>query len=259
VSQISKGDKANQRLFALKIAGPQHHLQLNHNINVPGLAERSQRSRSLLFIAYGVLGCTCLASYAGGASVTLYIPENGFISLNVPLTPLRLGSLSTRTTHPFYLQKLQQVLNAAGLQVRLVNPYQLRTKGELLEECQNQTLLKQLVCQSTSCGRYARMGFKHCGRCVPCIVRRSAFLAIGLDDTTNYVFRDLSIKDKDHANFDDVRSAAFAVQQVVNHGIQSWVGCALSTMQLGDTTNYAELLSRGIAEIATFLRNQRVL
>ena len=35
--------------------------------------------------------------------VTLYMCENGFISINPPLTDARLGSLSTRTTHPVYL------------------------------------------------------------------------------------------------------------------------------------------------------------
>jgi hypothetical protein len=259
VSQVAKGDKDQQRIFATRITGPDHHLQLSHKIKVPGLAERSQRGRSLAFIAFGVLGATSLDAYAEEAVIPLYIPENGFISLNIPLTPLRLGSLSTRTTHPYYLGKLQRLLDNAGLRVRLTNPYQLRTKGELLRECQNQDLLRNLVCQSTSCGRFARNGFKHCGRCVPCLVRRSSFLAAGIEDTTEYVFGDLSIGDAKHRNYDDVRSAAFAVQTVRTKGLQQWVGGTLSTTQVGDPTGYLALLTRGINEISAFLTQQRAL
>lgn len=255
VSQISNGDKDNQKTFAAGIAGPNHHLQLNHNITSPGIAERSQRARSVLFIVYGVIGATCLERYARGEQITLYIPENGFISLNIPLTPLRIGSLSTRTTHPFYVKLFQQLLDTAGLRVRFVNPYQLKTKGELFRDCQNQKLLKEYVCQSTSCGRFARMGFMHCGRCVPCIIRRAALHAWGIRDSTAYRYQDLSIKDEDHRNFDDVRSACFAVQQVKRRGLDAWIGGALSTTQVGDTTGYKALLRRGIDELSAFLTN----
>jgi hypothetical protein len=259
VSQVSNGDKGNQKDFAIKIAGPGHHLQLNHNIDLPGDSERSQRARSLIFIAYGVLAATALKSYSKGATIPLFIPENGFISLNVPLTPLRLGTLSTRTTHPHYLKLLQQVLDAAGLRVRMDNPFRLKTKGELLRECKNQPLLQSLICESTSCGRFARMSFKHCGRCVPCLVRRSAFHAAGIEDKTTYVYKNLSIKNEEHRNFDDVRSAAFAVEQVKAQGLDRWIGGALSTTLLGPISEYRDLLSRSVQEISSFLKESRVL
>src|SRR4029077_3996326 len=122
VSQVSNGDKGHQQSFAATIAGSNHHLQLNHNITSPVVAERSQRSRSILFIAYGILGATLLEKYQAGERVTLFLPENGFISLNIPLTPLRIGSLSTRTTHPFYLRHFQELLNLAGFRVDIENP-----------------------------------------------------------------------------------------------------------------------------------------
>ena len=259
VSQVSKGDKEHQRVFADTIAGTGHHLQLNHNIEVPGEAERSQRARSLFFITYGVLAATCVKTYEAGEEVTLYIPENGFISLNIPLTPLRMGSLSTRTTHPYYLKSFQQILDAAGLRVKLTNPYQFKTKGELLADCKNEALLKRFAVQSTSCGRFLRMGFRHCGRCVPCIVRRAAFNAWSRKDTTDYVYADLSRNDADHRHFDDVRSASFAVQQVKSKGLDEWIGGALNTAQLGDTKFYRELLLRGIDELAAFLKKSGAL
>jgi hypothetical protein len=54
-----------------------------------------------------------------------YIREERLISQNVPLTPMRAGSLSTRTTHPFYFRELQTVLDAAALRTRIVNPFSL--------------------------------------------------------------------------------------------------------------------------------------
>ena len=122
-----------------------------------------------------------------GELVELLIPENGFISLNVPLTPLRIGSLSTRTTHPFFLQQVQVNLGCRRFPcVRLSNPYQLKTKGEILVECMDQPLLRELAFQSTSCGRFSRFNYEHCGRCVPCLVRRAAFLHWGMGDDTSY-------------------------------------------------------------------------
>src|SRR6266852_896439 len=45
----------------------------------------------------------------------LYVPENGLIALNVPLDPLRLGSFSTRTTHPFYIARWNELLKMVGM------------------------------------------------------------------------------------------------------------------------------------------------
>lgn len=60
-----------------------------------GGIEDTTRSRSFMFFSHAVL----LASTMNH-EVTLIVPENGVISLNIPLTIHRLGSLSTRTTHP---------------------------------------------------------------------------------------------------------------------------------------------------------------
>ncbi|MCZ7581789.1 MAG: hypothetical protein M5U21_13400 [Fimbriimonadaceae bacterium] len=56
--------------------------------------------------------------------------------MNVPLTSLRIGSLSTRTTHPYFLRQIQSIWDAVGLNVEIQNPYQFRTKGELLADLQ---------------------------------------------------------------------------------------------------------------------------
>lgn len=261
VSQVAKGDKKDQQNFARAVAPQRWHLQINHNARPPGPSERSQRARSLAFFGLGVMAATCTTSHAGGAVVDLVIPENGFISLNVPLTPLRIGSLSTRTTHPFYLARLQGVLDAAGLRIRLTNPYQTATKGEMLAACQDQALLKRLVGESTSCGRYARTGFKQCGRCVPCLVRRASFVRWGQPDSTpkGYKYSALGTPDKHHKHFDDVRSVAHAVYTVRKRGLTGWIGGSLNSAQLGPIAPLEAVAQRGLAELETFLSAQGAL
>ncbi|HHS9527573.1 TPA: Qat anti-phage system QueC-like protein QatC, partial [Raoultella ornithinolytica] len=59
--------------------------------------EDTLRGRSFLFFSLAAL-----AADSVGERMIINVPENGLISLNVPLDPLRVGALSTRTTHPFY-------------------------------------------------------------------------------------------------------------------------------------------------------------
>lgn len=260
VSQVAKGDKGTQRKFATIVAPKCQHLQVNHNASPPGVSERSQRGRSIVFFGLGVLAATCLASYPTAKYVDLWVPENGFISFNVPLTPMRLGSLSTRTTHPYYLSLLQSILDTAGLKVKLKNPYQYLTKGEMLSGCKNQTLLKQLIGEATSCGRYARSGFQQCGRCVPCLVRRGAFLKWGFSDPTpGYKYAQLGTPDSKHRDFDDVRSAAIAIHTVKTRGLDTWIGGALNSAQIGPVVSARDVVSRGLQEVEKLLTVHGVL
>ena len=255
VSQTVRGDADNQRSFARLIGGGLKHLQVNHNAQVPNPEKPpSQRARSLIFIAYGVLAATTLGRYHADESVGLYVCENGFISINPPLTGARLGSLSTRTTHPLVFGLLQQLIDAAGLRVRLENPYQLKTKGEMLRECTNQAVLRALASETTSCGRYKQFGYTHCGRCVPCLVRRAAFRAARMTDKTKYVHLDLGRDDKDHAGFDDVRSVAMALSEVKSDGLETWIGTALSTTLLGDIGPMEAMVERGLNELRSLFK-----
>lgn len=258
VSQVALGDKEKQKYFASTIGGGLSHLQLNHNVSCPGQNERSQRARSMIFLAYGVLAATALQTYADGHNLALYVCENGFISVNPPLTGARLGSLSTRTTHPTFIKSFQQLLRNADLRVEIENPYRFKTKGEMLLGCADQTFLRSNASTTTSCGRFARNGYRHCGRCLPCLIRRSAFHAWGVVDNTDYIYEDLSRDDENQARFDDIRSAAMAVAQVRAEGLSSWLGTSLSSMTLGDVTPYRATLERGLNEIGTFLDAQGV-
>lgn len=253
VSQVAKGDKKQQQVFAQTISPNSLHLQMNHNTRMPHASERSQRARSMGFFGFGALAATSLQAYEAGQRVPLVIPENGYISVNVPLTPLRRGSLSTRTTHPHFLAMLQQLFDAAGLRIDISNPYQLKTKGEMLKACLDQPKLKKLASHSTSCGRYARSGFQQCGRCVPCLVRRAAFEEWGGGDATKYRFDDLGKAGPRYRDFDDVRSTAMAISTLNSVGINGWVGGALHSVALAERRNLAAVAVRGLREIERFL------
>lgn len=86
--------------------------------------ESSSRSRSLLFVALGV------AIAASRNATTLFVPENGFTSLNLPLHPNRAGALSTRSTHPETFYRINTLLREIGLHVSATNPFAEFTKGE---------------------------------------------------------------------------------------------------------------------------------
>ena len=165
VSHTVRGDKANQKLFARRIGGGLEHLQLNHTVRIGNNdQENSQRARSLLFIALAVVAASTLPRHREGDRVAIYLNENGFIALNPPLTSARLGALSTRTAHPLFLTAVQNALDQSGLRVDVINPYALQTKGEMLERCRDQSVLFALACESTSCGRYQRFNYNHCGQ-----------------------------------------------------------------------------------------------
>jgi 7-cyano-7-deazaguanine synthase in queuosine biosynthesis len=251
VSQTVRGDGDNQKRFASIVGGGSEHLQLNHNASTRrSVKETSQRSRSLIFLAFAALAATTTERYHGGETVPLYICENGFIAINPPLTNARLGSLSTRTAHPRFLSQMQDILDALDLRIEIRNPYAQRTKGEMLSQCLDQDVLKVQASVSTSCGRFQRYNYQHCGRCVPCQIRRSAFIAWGVGDDTSYVYTELGRQDEDHAAFDDVRSVAMALASVKQDGMDRWLGASLSSPRIYDPQSLRDMVRRGLAELS---------
>lgn len=259
ISQTVRGDARKQIDFAARIGGGLSHLQVSHAVNLSRTKETSQRARSAIFLSFGVIVATALQAYHEGKTIPLFVCENGFIAINPPLTGGRLGSLSTRTAHPEFLGRLQGVLDAAEIRVNLVNPYALKTKGEMLQGCLDPTLLKAEATRSTSCGRFQRFNYQHCGRCVPCQVRRAAFLAWGeVPDTTRYVYELLGRDDTEHSGFDDVRSVAIALAEIRAQGLQPWLGHALVSPRIGDREALAQMLGRGINELEELHQRYRV-
>lgn len=150
--------------------------------------EATFRARSILFFAAGIY-CACAIS----PNMPLIIPENGTISLNIPLDKGRRSACSTRTTHPVFLRRLQSALNAIGIQNILENPYQLKSKKDMVDDCcqdaERKGALVVLCSKSCSCAKrshkryWVRRNVLHCGVCLPCLYRRVSLS--GVDELRN--------------------------------------------------------------------------
>jgi 7-cyano-7-deazaguanine synthase in queuosine biosynthesis len=174
-------------------ATPDHHrLQVRrraHQVG-SGLAfpdEKSRRTRSLLFLALGL-------AVAAVRDAELWMSENGFTGINPPLSPERRGSLTTRTTHPGFLDGLVNALQRMGLKADLRNPLAQLTKGEVLVEATQHVPAGRadaFFSMTHSCGKTPWFrGFAQgaqCGLCFGCLVRRGSFVASGLNDATEYI------------------------------------------------------------------------
>jgi len=266
VSKVVTGDKDIQRDIAVKLGATDRHIQWSYARRPPYEAEGSTRGRSIIFFAFAALAASAIEKSTG--PVSIYVPENGFISQNVALTPGRLGALSTKTTHPVYLKGLQHVWDRVGINATLGFPYdyQFRTKGELLAGCKNKNLLLELIPESTSCGRYGTYKKTHCGRCVPCLVRRAAFLKAEMLDVTTistayqrqYVFPDLSKALLKKSSM-DIRAIASAYLRYKDKGINRFVGGALSFSSPEERVKYEGVVARGLDELGQLLKNHGVL
>ncbi len=228
----------------------------------PGLiGENSTRARSFLFFALGVLVGSGLPP-----NWTLRVPENGLIALNVPLDETRLGSLSTRTTHPFYMARWQELLHGLGIAATIDNPYWNRTKGEMVLDCKDQysliTLLPiSLSCSSPTKGRWKGLGVQHCGYCLPCLIRRAAILkglANGIPDPTKYTVADLNAEALSTRTSEgkQVRSFQLAINKLESkpHLAKILVHKNGSLSDFADRLDeFADVYRRGMGEVANLL------
>lgn len=140
--------------------------------------ENTSRGRSLLFLCAAI-------SIAGimGENVPVYIPENGFIGLNIPLTNSRKGSCSTRTTHPFFLEGLCEILKSVGIKNNIDNFFAYKSKREIVNLVSGTPSFvanykNTISCSHPCVARYNRTGSReypvNCGFCYPCLIRKAS-------------------------------------------------------------------------------------
>lgn len=249
VSQGSPKEIGPQERLAQALGLTFHRFEGRVNERWRAPYEPSTRGRSILFFAYGVVA----ASSCGLSCV--HVPENGLIAINAPLTRRRIGSLSTRTTHPHFLAELNAMFVECGLGVDLRNMFEACTKGEMLKECEHPDK-EALAARSYSCGKGKRLN-RQCGRCVPCLIRRASIKEAGLKDLTQYYCVDIGTAPR----HDDVLAARLATVKVLSfrdEAFQRWV------MQSGplptDPSRRSALLhcvKRGLGEISNYLNDVR--
>jgi 7-cyano-7-deazaguanine synthase in queuosine biosynthesis len=221
--------------------------------------EPTMRSRSLLFLA---LGTAVAATY--GAAVPLVVPENGLVSLNVPLTGTRLSSLSTRTTHPHFVGLYRQVLSKVGITTPVELPYHFRTKGEMLVEAKNQKLVQDAARLTMSCahpeaGRHRGAAPSlHCGYCVPCIIRRAAMEAAAIPDAAFRVDVRTAPPAADTKTGRDLRAFLMALERFGDTPRQATRFHVLDAGPLPqqEAGQYADVYIRGLEELQRFLMPQ---
>ena len=254
VSQIVRGDAESQRMFASRL-GQNNLCQWSCHINKISESENSTRARSIMFFAFALLATFGIDANAKGRK-EIIVPENGYMSLNIPLDANRIGSLSTKTTHPIYMASLQEIWNDVGINADLVLPYKYKTKGEVLTECKSPLILAETISHSISCGKYRRHSLQHCGVCVPCLVRRAAFLTAGLADKTDNGYHFENLKNTDSS---DVNAVAMAIKQIEQYGIESLIKSRLSFAAIEERNLLRSVVSRGINELGELLRKHGVL
>jgi hypothetical protein len=213
-------DKCAQKGY---FVGKQDRLLLNSGLKNGSWVNKTEsestfRSRSLLFFAMGVY-----AAHSISEDMPIIVPENGTISLNIPLDKGRRSACSTRTTHPAFINKLHIAFDAMGLRHRFINPYKFKSKADMMMECceddTKRIILNDLFQESCSCAKrshtkhWDRRGetIRHCGMCLPCIYRRVALDAVGWDnqaDSGTDVFNGIkyNLADFNQKSSDDFRA-----------------------------------------------------
>ena len=140
--------------------------------------ENTSRGRSFLFLCMAIT----LAGVIGD-TIPVYIPENGFIGLNIPLTNSRKGTCSTRTTHPYFIRNTNSILKEIGIKNEIINIFAYETKREIVNKVKDNVVFKKYVKDTISCShpcipRYDRNGNNYypvnCGYCYPCLIRKSS-------------------------------------------------------------------------------------
>ena len=216
--------------------------------------EDTTRTRSFMFFSHAIALATTM-----NQEVTLVIPENGLISLNIPLTYSRVGTSSTRTTHPFYMEQLQNILTKLDIKVKICNPYQFCTKGEMILQCKNKEFLYDNIKNTMSCshpdnGRYIKQTeAAHCGYCLPCTIRLAAIKKSGITDSSYYYDKKYS---KGKKAMEDFNTYKLAIEKFDPKYAFLKIQCSGPISE--SIKEYSDLYIRGMKELADYLGEYHV-
>jgi 7-cyano-7-deazaguanine synthase in queuosine biosynthesis len=255
VSHAYKGDSSIQQTVLQSFSSGFKRFGANlHPVNLREEAsDITMRTRSFNFLALAAVAASVVNKIRGTRSIPLIVPENGFIALNPPLTPRRIGSLSTRTTHPYFLKKLEDIFSSIGMGVEIQNPYEFQTKGEMFADCLDSTTLQKVASETMSCSNWKRKGMA-CGRCVPCLIRRTSFYRAGVTDTSQY--QDQLLPSGSSIDIgDDLLAVLIAIRRAKDapaKPIASRSGPMPMEQHLRD--QYDGVIRRGLAEMEQFLK-----
>jgi 7-cyano-7-deazaguanine synthase in queuosine biosynthesis len=129
-----------------------------------------QRLRSMFFLS---LAAQIAAAYKAD---DIFLCENGLIAAAIAFSPNQLSPYTTRPAEPHYLRQAEAFFRSALARpsLRIRNPFQYLTKGEMLAEAAALGV-GDLLYRTVSCWRSGNRGVRNCGECVPCLFRQLAF------------------------------------------------------------------------------------
>lgn len=222
--------------------------------------ENTSRGRSLLFL------CSAI-TIAGiiGTETPVYIPENGFIGLNVALTNSRKGSCSTRTTHPYFLQGLSEILYLVGIHNPIHNFFAYNTKREIVNMVSQSEAFKRGYSQTISCShpcvaRYNRTGSReypvNCGYCYPCLIRKASLQDVCISvpfeggvPQTEYLERNAD-NDKS-ADFYAVLGSIYRFNNSSNREIKRLIQCT-GKLSASQVEQFERVYTEGMKDLISF-------
>jgi len=152
------------------------------------------------------------------------------------------------------MKKLQKLLSSINIPVTLNNPYQFKTKGEMLIECKEQEFLRKNISDTMSCahpdvGRHrGETQTMHCGYCLPCVIRRAAIKKAGMTYKSRYYDPECRLGDEAKINLNSYRQGLrkfdpkYASMTIQQNGPVT-----------DDIESFADLYKRGIAELEEYI------
>jgi hypothetical protein len=179
----------------------------------------------------------------------------------VPLTNARIGSCSTRTTHPHFLRLFRDLLSGLELRTAVLTPYRFQTKGEMVANSSNRTVLAESAKLSMSCshpeaGRFSgHPEGNHCGYCVPCLIRRASMIAAGFADAPYDIDVLTHPPDISTKKGEDLRAFQMALERFADSRPHESLFRVLATGSLPpeEAAEYAAVYSRGMEELGRLL------
>lgn len=258
VSHAYKSDKKCQDAIAKQLGRRYSRFAVNaYPLSSDGKTDISMRTRSINFLAFGALGGCAVQIINQMPNIELFVPENGFISLNAPLTTRRIGSLSTRTAHPHFLSLIQDIFDSTGIHSHIKNRYQFHTKGEMVLSCKNQALLDSVFEDTVSCSHWKRSN-QQCGCCIPCIIRRASLKKGSFNEQTKYHFNKLVSVLSNVDRRDDLLALSIAISQMNQRPIGPWI-LDSGPLPPHDYEKLKAVFIRGLQEIELFFHSEGVL
>jgi hypothetical protein len=165
-----------------------------------------------------------------------------------------MGSHSTRTAHPYFLDGIRSLWNTVGVPAQIRNPYEHMTKGEMVATQTKTPKFKNFAAETVSCGKWKRRN-QQCGRCVPCLIRRASLYAGHVQDASSYQSPDLHSVMTDEDVRDDLIAVRSAILRLRNGDPKRWVlqaGPLPAAPAIRD--RYFGVATRGLNELASYLR-----